>query len=83
MTDLNDLKQAAKIVENEAGEPVVQIPVATWEAFVSEQSHASSQKSRIEALLVEWEQNPANDMPDEWWDDFSGFLNENRVHFGA
>lgn len=82
MTDLNDLKQAAKIVENEAGEPVVQIPVATWEAYVTESEVSRPQHERIKEVLDQIRQE-ADEESTQWWEEFAEFLNENRVYFGA
>ena len=82
MTDLNDLKQAAKIVENEAGEPVVQIPISTWEAYVSESEAARPQHERIKEVLDQIRQE-TDEETSQWWEEFAEFLSEYRVHFGV
>ena len=82
MTDLDVLQQAARIVEDEQGEQVVQIPLKIWEQVITGIRPKMSQKAQIMALLREWENEPEDNMPDEWWDEFSDFLNSNRVNFG-
>ena len=39
-----------------------------------------AQHEKIKALLAEWDTH-AKDIPDEWWDNFQEFLQENRVDF--
>jgi hypothetical protein len=82
VTDLNQLKQIAKIASDEDGHPIVQIPLSAWESFLNEQSSATSQKQQIEALFQQWQHEPENDMPDEWWEEFVTFLDDNRLNFG-
>jgi len=41
-----------------------------------------SQKEQIEALLKKWENEPEDDMRDEWWDEYFRLLKENPVSFG-
>ncbi|MBZ0304278.1 MAG: hypothetical protein K8J31_31370 [Anaerolineae bacterium] len=82
MTDLQDLKQAARITRDENGEPVVEIPLSAWNEFLAVQESKPSQKQRVLDLLDEWEQDPENAMPAEWWDEFDEFLKANRVNFG-
>ena len=82
MTNLNELKQVARIASDKDGQPVVQIPLSTWESFLNEQAAASSQKQQIEALFQRWQNEPENDMPDEWWEEFVTFLDENQLNFG-
>jgi hypothetical protein len=82
MTDLSELKQAARITRDERGEPVVQIPLDRWNEFLSEQEPKPSQKEQILDLLDQWDNDPENDMSDEWWDEFDEFLKANRVNFG-
>lgn len=81
MVDMDKLIQAARIVKDENGEPVVQIPLLTWEEIVAQAKPELSQKQKIMALLKQWENEPENDMPEEWWTDFLEFLKANRMNF--
>jgi len=80
MTDLQDLKRVARVTQDEHGQPVVQIPLAEWDAFLDDSGTNMPQHERIKALLRKWREHP-DDTPSEWWDDFQSFLNENRVNF--
>lgn len=83
MVSLLDMKQAARLVKYENGNPVMQVPLAVWQAVVGEvEEKQPSQKQRILALLKQWENEPETDMPDEWWDTFQQFLQDNRVKIG-
>lgn len=66
MVDINALKQAARIVKDENGEPVVQIPLTLWEEMVANAVPKISQKQKVMALLKKWDNEPENDMPEEW-----------------
>lgn len=81
MVDINALKQAARIVKDENGEPVVQIPLTLWEEMVANAVPKISQKQKVMALLKKWDNEPENDMPEEWWADFLEFLKANRMNF--
>ncbi len=86
MVDMDKLIQAARIVKDENGEPVVQVPLNLWQDVVGPVKTESipdkpSQVQQILSLLKEWENDPEHDMPDEWWDEFEQFLQENRMNF--
>jgi hypothetical protein len=85
MVDLTHLQQAARVVKDENGNEMVQIPRELWEETVGrieveEQQPKLSQAERIQALLKKWEAEP-DDTPAEWWDEFEAFLKANRVNF--
>lgn len=80
MTSLIEVQQAARATQDEHGEPVIQIPLKIWEAYMHEVKPAQSQKEQIEALLQQWENEPEKDMPEAWWDEFMAFLKANRFH---
>jgi hypothetical protein len=82
MVDLTAIRQAARRTKDENGNEVIQIPLDVWEEFVTETHPKLSQKEQIESLLEKWENEPEDDMPDEWWDDYFQFLKENPVSFG-
>lgn len=81
MVNMDKLIQAARIVKDENGEPVVQVPLLVWEEIVAQSAPELSQKQKIMALLRQWESEPENDMPDEWWAGFLTFLKTNRMNF--
>jgi hypothetical protein len=82
MADLQAIKQSAHIVYDEAGQPVVQIPLHEWEELWAElEPKQPSQIEQIQALLKQWESEP-DDTPTEWWEEFDAFLRENPVTFG-
>jgi hypothetical protein len=82
MVNLIDIKQVARVVKDENGQPVVQVPLDVWEAFVGkEEEKKPSQLQQILNLVQKWENEPEDDMPDEWWDEFQQFLQDNRVNF--
>jgi hypothetical protein len=81
MVDLTHLQQVARVVKDEHGNEVVQIPRELWEEFLTETQPQPSQKEQIEALLKKWEDEPEDDMPEEWWDEYFQFLKENPVTF--
>ncbi len=82
MINLDALKEAARIVKDEKGDTVVQIPLPVWEQLVGAvpSDEDLPQHERIKALLREWQEHP-DDTPDQWWDEFEEFLKENRVNF--
>jgi hypothetical protein len=80
MVDITTIKQAAQIVTDEHGDPVVQLPLSMWEALVDSLESERPQHERIKALLAEWDAQ-ADDMPDGWWDEFDAFLAEHRMRF--
>lgn len=79
MTDLTTLKQAARIVYDESGNAVVQIPLSVWEDWLTETPSENSQIQQVNALLRAWSEE-SDDMPAGWWDDFRHFLNENPLN---
>lgn len=86
MVDMNALIQAARIVKDENGEPVVQVPLDLWQTVIGPVKpeptpDKPSQVQQILSLLKEWERNPEHHMPDGWWDEFDQFLRENRLNF--
>lgn len=78
MTDLLALKQAARIVYDETGNPVVQIPLALWQEWLAQLEPENSQIQQINALMQAWASEP-EDTPEGWWDDFRPFLNDNPL----
>ena len=82
MADLEAIKQAARIVYDEQGTPVVQLPLEQWDELWAElEPEQPSQIERIQALIKQWQSEP-DDTPPEWWDEFRQFLRENPVTFG-
>ena len=77
MIDLQELQQSAHIETDQNGQPVVQIPLEVWEAWLAQD--ARSHNARLLALLDEWEAEP-DDTPAEWWNDFQAFLKANRLN---
>jgi hypothetical protein len=81
MADLETIKQSARIVYDEQGTPVVQLPLEQWAELWAELEPAQpSQIERIQALIKQWQSEP-DDTPPEWWDEFREFLRENRMNF--
>ncbi len=82
MSDLMDIKQAARVVKDQNGLPVVQVPLDLWEAVMGEiaDKPKPSQAEQIKALLKSWENEPDDKSP-EWWAEFDQFLKDNRVNF--
>ena len=78
--ELTLIQKAAKQTTDEQGNPVIQIPLDLWDAFLAEQE--GGQIAQINALLDSWQNEPENDMPDSWWDDFMRFVSENRFKLG-
>lgn len=81
MVDIEALKQAARIVKDENGEPVVQVSLPVWQEVVADAIPYLSQKQKVMALLKKWENEPENDMPEEWCEHFLKFLKANRMNF--
>jgi hypothetical protein len=83
MVSLTDMKQAARVVKDENGQPVVQVPLDVWEAVVGkvEEKQPLSQGEQIQALLKSWENEPDDKSP-EWWQEFDEFLKENPIRLG-
>lgn len=84
MIDLLALKQAARVVVDDKGEQVVQIPLPLWKEYVGEISQADSpvrsKNEEILALLQEWHEHPDESMTPERWAEFDRFMRENRFH---
>jgi hypothetical protein len=80
MSDITTLTNAARIVHDEAGEPVVQIPLASWQAWLAQYQPDSSQIERIMLLLQSWTDEPDDPSP-QWWNEFREFLEANRLDF--
>lgn len=76
--ELKVIQEAARQTTDEQGNPVVQIPLALWDAFLAEQE--GGQIARINSVLASWDEEA--DMPVSWWDEFMAFLAENRFKFG-
>ncbi len=83
MVSFTDVQQAARVVKDENGQPVVQVPLDVWEAFAGkvEEKSTLSQGEQIRALLKSWENEPDDKSP-EWWQEFDTFLKENPVKLG-
>ncbi len=90
MVNLTELRQAARVVKDENGQDVVQVPLGVWEAVVGKEEERAvipekemSQAERILATIKSWENDPEYQaIPEDWWDDFQQFLKENRVKLG-
>jgi len=82
MTDISDIKQVVRITTDAQGKAIVQLPLALWQELVAHIENQSSQYDQIHSLLQKWEAEPDN-TPDEWWDDFQVFLQDNRPTFEA
>ncbi len=82
MTDISDIKQVVQITTDAQGEAIVQLPLALWQELVAHIENQPSQYDQIHSLLQQWEAEP-DDTPDEWWDDFQVFLQDNRPTFEA
>jgi hypothetical protein len=80
MVDLTHLQQIARVVRDENGKKVVQIPFELWEELLGQIEHQPSQIEQIMAVLREFESEP-DDKSDEWWDEFNAFLKANRLNF--
>ncbi|MCC6805605.1 MAG: hypothetical protein IT319_22175 [Anaerolineae bacterium] len=80
MTDLTTLKQAARIVYDESGNPVVQIPLSVWQEWLAQPEPENFQIHKINALVRAWSEEP-DDLPEGWWDNFRQFLKENPPNF--
>lgn len=78
--ELKVIQAAAKQTTDENGNPVIQIPRQLWDAFLAEQE--TGQVSQITALLSSWGDEPQDDMPASWWDEFMEFLADNRFKLG-
>jgi hypothetical protein len=73
-----DIKQYAKETTDADGNRVIQIPLDVWQRFIETMP---SQIEQLNALFDDWEQHPEDDMPAEWWDEFTSFLQVNRLTF--
>lgn len=82
MADLEAIKQSARIVYDEQGIPVVQLPLEQWQELIADVEGTAElpQYMRIKALLKEWENEP-DDTPPGWWEEFDAFLRANRMNF--
>ena len=80
MTDFTVIKRAARIVYDETGKPVVQIPLSLWQEWLTQLEPENSQIHQIKSLLEQWAQE-ADPTPAKWWDEFREFLKENPVNF--
>jgi hypothetical protein len=76
-----DIQQYIKQTTDNEGNPVIQIPLEVWQRFINEKP--ISQIEQISALLDEWEQEPAETMPDNWWDEFTAFIRTNRLNLNG
>lgn len=74
--NIQNVKKVAKQTTDEDGNLVIQIPLSVWEGFIAQEG--KPQIEQIQNLLHEWEQEPENDMPDIWWDEFMDDIQENR-----
>ena len=81
MIDINDIKQAARVTTNQNGESVVQIPLTLWQELLERVEAKPSQVDQIWTLLQKWDNEPEDAMSDTWWDEFTDFLNQNRINF--
>jgi hypothetical protein len=80
MVDLTHLQQVARVVKDENGNEMVQIPRELWEEAVGHIEPQPSQIEQIMEVLREFENEP-DDKSDEWWDEFNEFLKANRLNF--
>lgn len=76
--DKTALQHAARVTTDEGGNPVVQIPLALWEAILNA-ANDTPQYERIKNLLAMW-QSETDDLPDKWWDAFEADLKSSRLN---
>jgi hypothetical protein len=74
-----DIQQYARETTDAEGNPVIQIPLHIWQQFTGKNS--LPQIEQINVLLQDWQEHPQDSMPDAWWDEFTDFLQQNRLNF--
>ncbi|MBL8161908.1 MAG: hypothetical protein JNJ61_07965 [Anaerolineae bacterium] len=78
MVTLMDIQRSARITHDENGQPVIQVPLALWEAVIGPlEKQEIPQHERIRAVLDAWEQ-VVDDQSEAWWDAFDTFMQANR-----
>jgi hypothetical protein len=80
--DIHEITQAARVVTDEKGAPVVMLPLALWQELLNQIEGQPPQHERLKAILNEWKSEPST-LPDEWWDKFDADLKANRTNFAA
>ncbi len=80
MIDLNSIRQAAQVVTDQKGEPMVQVPLPIWEKVIAQLEADVPQHIRFQEFLKKWE-NYHDDASEQWWDEFDAFLRANRLNF--
>ena len=64
---IEDLKRSVHQKTNEHGEPVVEVPLAVWEAV-------TTRKDKMITLFKVWEDNPRQNLTNDWWDEFNRLI---------
>jgi hypothetical protein len=73
-----DIQRSARIVRDENGQPVIQVPLALWEAVIGPLEEPEvPQHERIRAVLDAWA-DVADDQSEASWDTFDTFMQTNR-----
>lgn len=82
MVDISSLKEQVRLMTDESGKPVVQIPLETWDNLLAEITGVEtlSHQEKVRRALKYLDENPG-DETDEWWDEFQQSLKENRLTF--
>ena len=78
--DVDAIRQAARIVTDEHGEPAVLLPLSVWKELLDQFNMQSPQHEQIKAILKRWADEP-DDLPAEWWDEFDADLKASRTTF--
>lgn len=76
--DKNALRSAARVVRDDQGNLVVQIPLALWEAAV-DIADERPQHERIRSVLAAWQEEPQEES-EAWWDAFDKDLKSSRLN---
>jgi len=71
---------AIRITTDEAGNPIVVLPLAVWQDLLSQLHLQPHQDDQIKAILRRWKSEPDDTTP-EWWDAFDMELKANRTTF--
>lgn len=74
---IDAIKSAARILRDEAGNVVVQLPLEMWDTLL-QQIQPIPQHERLKALLLLWEAEGDTGLDDEW-DRLDRFLRNNRL----
>jgi hypothetical protein len=78
--DIASIVQAAQVISDDHGLPVVMLPLSLWQELLKQINVKAPQHERLKAILKSWRSEP-DDMPPEWWDEFDADLRANRTVF--